>query len=162
MECTRVSAEALKLVEQDRNEGRHDPDAQQDLEDGQDELQRMEKKLQKKSTYLSNFVITRNGEMAGDGTRAVRRLMSRQYQETFNLSVAAAAATDAAAVTADAAAPAAAATDAADAVADAVAVPAVAAAATDAAFIDLTAAAVATAQVCTDQYSQHRSVQSVY
>ena len=128
-----MSAEALKLVEQDRNEGRHDPDAQQDLEDGQDELQRMEKKLQKKSTYLSNFVITRNGEMAGDGTRAVRRLMSRQYQETFNLSVAAAAATDAAAVTADAAA--------------------AAAAATDAAVIDLTAAAVTTAQVCTDQYS---------
>ena len=88
LECTRVAAEALQLVEQDGNDGRRDPDAQQDLEDAQDDLKMVRAKLQKKSKYLIDFVNARNGEMAGDGTRAVKRLMSRQFQESFNLSVA--------------------------------------------------------------------------
>ena len=132
-----MAAEKAQIVEQLGNEGRWDLDAEQELEEARDDLKMVLAKLQKKSKFLHEFVNVRNGEMAGDGTRAVKRLMSRQFQETFNLAAAAA-------VTADAAAAATAAVTA-----DAAAA-ATAAAAT--AVIDLTAAAVTTAQVCTDQY----------
>jgi hypothetical protein len=118
------------------------------LEEARDDLKTVLAKLQKKSKFLHEFVNVRNGEMAGDGTRAVKRLRSRQFKKTFNLAAAAATSAAAAAVTADAAAAATAAAAAA-VTADAAAAATAAAAA---AVIDLTAAAVTTAQVCTDQY----------
>ena len=144
-----MAAEKAEIVEQLDKVGRWDPDVNQELEEAQDDLKIALAKLQKKLKFLHEFVNVRNGEMAGDGTRAVKRLMSRQFQETFNLAAAAAVTADAAAaVIADAAAAATAAAAAA-VTADAAAAATAAAAA---AVIDLTAAAVTTAQVCTDQY----------
>ena len=137
-----MAAEKAEIVEQLDKVGRWDPDVNQELEEAQDDLKVALAKLQKKLKFLHEFVNVRNGEMAGDGTRAVKRLMSRQFQESFNLSVASLAEV-APPVTAAAAAAVTAVTDDAAAAATAAAAAAV---------IDLTAAAVTTAQVCTDQY----------
>ena len=77
------------LVEQLGNDGARQPPLAQGCLGGstrRPEGQRRE--VNRKSKTLIDLVNARNGELAGDGTAAVRRLISRQFQDTCNVALA--------------------------------------------------------------------------
>ena len=58
------------------------------MEEAQEDLKASEGKFNRKSKTLIDLVNARNGELTGDGDAAARRLISRQFLETFNVAVA--------------------------------------------------------------------------
>ena len=90
IKASRGAAEALQFVEQLGNDGDEATTTvrQDALEEAQDDLKVSEIKYNRKSKTLMDLVDTRNGELAGDGTLAVKRLVSLQFQDTFDKVVA--------------------------------------------------------------------------